>query len=41
MFPVATRVGLPAEACIPTLRADFLDYCAILNLDATFEPARG
>jgi len=40
MFSVGITVGLPADAHIPTLRADFLDYCDDLNLDATFEPAR-
>jgi glycine cleavage system transcriptional repressor len=41
MFSVAMTVGIPAGAHIPTLRGDFLDYCDDLNLDASFEPARG
>ena len=41
MFSVAMTVGVPADAHIPTLRGDFFDYCDSLNLDATFEPARG
>lgn len=40
MFSVHITVGVPAEAHIPSLRGDFLDYCDELNLDATFEPAR-
>jgi len=40
MFSVHLTVGIPAETHIPTLRADFLDHCDDLNLDATFEPAR-
>ncbi len=41
MFSVRMTVGLPADAHISTLRSDFLSYCDDLNLDATFEPARG
>jgi len=41
MFSVTMTVGIPAEAHIPTLRGNFLDYCDDLNLDASFEPARG
>lgn len=41
MFSVSMTVGIPAAVHIPTLRGDFLDYCDDLNLDATFEPARG
>ena len=41
MFALHMTVGIPAEARIPHLRADFLDYCDDLNLDATFEPVRG
>jgi glycine cleavage system transcriptional repressor len=41
MFAVHLTVGIPADTHIPTLRGDFLDYCDELNLDATFEPARG
>jgi len=37
---LAITVGLPAGARIATLRAEFLDCCDDLNLDATFEPAR-
>jgi glycine cleavage system regulatory protein len=40
MFAVATTVGLPAGARIPTLRAGFPDYCDDLKFDAAFEPAR-
>ena len=41
MFSVTMTVGIPADAHIPTLRGNFLDYCDDLNLDASFEPARG
>ena len=40
MFSVTMTVGIKADAHIPTLRGNFLDYCDDLNLDATFEPAR-
>ncbi|MEJ5210972.1 MAG: glycine cleavage system protein R [Burkholderiales bacterium] len=40
MFSVHMEVGVPASTHIPTLRADFFDYCDDLNLDATFEPSR-
>ncbi len=40
MFSVNLTVGIPADSHIPSLRADFLDYCDDLNLDASFEPAR-
>jgi glycine cleavage system transcriptional repressor len=41
MFSVRMTVGIPADTHIPTLRGDFLDHCDSLNLDASFEPARG
>lgn len=41
MFSVNMTVGIQANVHIPTLRADFLDYCDDLNLDAIFEPVRG
>ena len=41
MFSVAMTVGIHAGVHIPTLRGNFLDYCDDLNLDASFEPARG
>jgi len=41
MFRVDMVVGIPGNVHIPTLRADFFDYCDSLNLDAIFEPARG
>ena len=41
MFSVTMTVGIPADAHISTLRGNFLDYCDDLNLDASFEPARG
>lgn len=41
MFSVTMTVGIPATTHIPDLRGDFFDYCDSLNLDATFEPARG
>lgn len=41
MFSVTMTVGIPADAHISTLRGSFLDYCDDLNLDASFEPARG
>lgn len=40
MFSVNITVGIPADAHIPTLRSNFLDYCDDLNLDASFEPSR-
>jgi len=40
MFSITMTVGIRADAHIPTLRGNFLDYCDDLNLDATFEPAR-
>lgn len=40
MFSVTMTVGIPANAHIPTLRGNFLDYCDDLNLDASFDPAR-
>lgn len=41
MFSVRMTVGIPADAHISTLRDEFLNHCDDLNLDATFEPARG
>lgn len=41
MFSVTMTVGIPADVHISTLRGNFLDYCDDLNLDASFEPARG
>lgn len=41
MFSVSMTVGIPADARVPKLRGDFIDYCDGLNLDATFEPVRG
>lgn len=41
MFSVTMMVGIHADVHIPTLRENFLDYCDDLNLDASFEPARG
>jgi glycine cleavage system transcriptional repressor len=41
MFSVAMTVAVPAATQISVLRSDFLEYCDDLNLDATFEPARG
>jgi glycine cleavage system transcriptional repressor len=41
MLSMVMTVGIRANVHIPTLRADFLDYCDDLNLDATFEPVRG
>jgi len=41
MISVRITVGIPAATHIPTLRGDFLDHCDALNLDASFEPARG
>ncbi len=41
MFSVSMTVGIPSATHIPTLRGEFFDYCDDLNLDATFEPARG
>jgi glycine cleavage system transcriptional repressor len=41
MFSVIMTVGIHADVHIPTLRGNFLDYCDDLNLDASFEPARG
>lgn len=41
MFSVTLTVGIPGETRISSLRSDFLDYCDDLNLDASFEPARG
>lgn len=41
MFSVNMVVAIRADIHIPTLRADFLDYCDDLNLDASFEPVRG
>ena len=41
MFSVAITVGLPADAQVPHLRADFFDCCDDLKRDATFESARG
>lgn len=41
MFSVSMTVGISADAHIPTLRGNFLDYCDDLNLDVTFEPVRG
>lgn len=40
MFAMHMVLGIPADARIPHLRSDFLDYCDDLNLDATFEPLR-
>lgn len=41
MFSVTMTVGIPADVHIPTLRENLLGYCDDLNLDASFEPARG
>lgn len=41
IFSVTMTVGIPADVHISTLRGNFLDYCDDLNLDASFEPARG
>jgi len=41
MISVRITVGIPAATHIPSLRSEFLDHCDVLNLDASFEPARG
>jgi glycine cleavage system transcriptional repressor len=41
MFSVHMTVGIPADLQISALRADFLDFCDELNLDAVIEPVKG
>ncbi len=41
MCSVTMTVGILGGIHISTLRGNFLDYCDDLNLDASFEPARG
>jgi glycine cleavage system transcriptional repressor len=41
MFSLLMTVAVPASVPISELRKTFLEFCDELNVDATFEPARG
>lgn len=40
MFSLHLVVHVPAELSIATLRADFMDFCDQMNLDAVIEPIK-
>ena len=40
MFSMHMIVNIPADSSISTVRAEFMDFCDQLNLDAVMEPAK-